>query len=110
MTTRKTRVSSEPVDVMPSGVYRIYCTQEGMAYIGSASNLNTRRRLDIRALNRGDHNNKALQSAANRYGVDRMIYEAVERCPRSELVQRRKAWIAKYAERGRCYNVNRRAI
>lgn len=109
-TGRKTRVSSEPVADMPSGIYRIYCTAESMAYIGSASNLIRRRQLDVTLLNRGMFSNKALQSAYNRYGIDRMIYEVLERCPKSELVQRRRVWIAKYAERGRCYNKNKNTI
>lgn len=51
-----------------SGIYQIHNTQNGHAYIGSATNLFNRKKNHFDKLRAGKHSNKHMQSAFNKYG------------------------------------------
>ncbi len=61
-----------------SGVYRIICTPTSKFYIGSAVNLWKRWKDHRHALNKGNHPNRKLQHAWNKYGKKAFTFEILE--------------------------------
>lgn len=57
-----------------SGIYQIRCVPTGKVYIGSAINLERRKRQHWAELARNDHHNPHLQNAWNRYGAEAFTF------------------------------------
>lgn len=53
---------------MSSGIYRIYCKSEDKSYIGKSKNIEGRWKSHLNCLKNGNHCNKKLQKAFNKYG------------------------------------------
>jgi group I intron endonuclease len=68
------------------GVYCIKCMVSGRKYIGSASNLNSRKWGHIDSLNKNKHKNKHLQSAWNLYGEKEFEFAKILICPVEQRV------------------------
>lgn len=60
------------------GIYRIRNIVSGSCYIGSAVSLDRRRREHFKAMERGTHQNQALQRAWNKYGQAALVFEVLE--------------------------------
>lgn len=74
-----------------SGVYRIFCTQNGKSYIGSARNINKRLKAHIRMLKDNTHINSELQNDWNSFNmsdfnVQELIHCSVDRLNECELL------------------------
>jgi group I intron endonuclease len=65
---------------MNSGIYQILNTENGKFYIGSATDLFTRRACHWHYLKNGKHANSHLQNAWNKYGEDRFEFSILIYC------------------------------
>jgi group I intron endonuclease len=90
---------------MNSGIYRWCNTINNKCYIGSAEDLEKRRKRHLWLLAAGKHHSIHFQRAWNIYGSEAFVFEILELCPVGELLQReQKAIDAFDAIRGG-YNV-----
>lgn len=65
---------------MRSGVYKI-TSPSGKLYVGSAENLSTRWAIHKAELKKGIHHCRALQAACEKYGINSLEFEVLERHP-----------------------------
>lgn len=79
---------------MNSGIYIIFSNQKpDKLYIGSAVNLRERWKRHRRELRRKKHFNAKLTNHVNLYGVDDLLFQVIEYCPKEELIQKEQFWI-----------------
>lgn len=76
-----------------SGIYRIVCVPTGKFYIGSSTNLRTRRYNHFRELQRNKHHNRHMQRAWNKYGKDAFVFEVLELALIPFLLEREQYWL-----------------
>lgn len=76
------------------GVYALYNTRSGKAYIGQTKDLTRREKDHFRELKKGTHHNKHLQRAYAKYGEAAFQFVILERCPIEELDESEKKWIS----------------
>ena len=89
-----------------SGIYEIRNTINNKYYIGSASNLRTRRDKHFSMLRRGTHPNAHLNNASRKYGMDAFEFRVLFTCPRKDLLILEQALLdANHPE----YNISPRA-
>jgi group I intron endonuclease len=74
------------------GIYKITNTENGKIYIGSAYNLSNRMSTHKYSLRNKKHKNPHLQSAWNKYGEDKFIFEVVEIVEDKSLVLEREQY------------------
>lgn len=94
---------------MTSGVYKITNTQNGKCYVGSAIDLEKRKKEHLRMLNRNYHNNNYLQNAWNKYGSNSFDFLVVEKCTKEDLLLREQYWIDKENSYESGYNLRPQA-
>lgn len=92
-----------------SGVYQIRNIINDKIYIGSSKNLEYRYKSHFRALNRGNHENRYLQRAYNKYGKSNFIFEIIEFCKVDLIFEIEQYWINQYIDTLKCYNINKNA-
>lgn len=80
---------------MKSGIYQILNIVNQKAYIGSAKNLNRRKKTHFTQLSKGLHCNIHLQNAYNFYGPDSFKYEVLELT--DNLIEREQYWIDSFS-------------
>lgn len=80
-------------DSTKSGVYKITCTANGKAYIGSALDILRRWRKHRLDASRGQHKNIRIQNAWNKYGASVFVFEVMEHCEPQKLVEREQFWM-----------------
>jgi group I intron endonuclease len=78
---------------MDSGIYAIRNLLNNRRYVGSTINLATRFPGHRRELRKKIHFNPYLQRAWDKYGEEQFVYEIVERCDKSVLLDREEHWI-----------------
>jgi group I intron endonuclease len=76
-----------------SCIYQIRCIPTGKIYIGSASNLRLRWQRHLRRLRSGDHENRPLQNAWNKYGEASFSLSVLELVPGDQLLRAEQAWL-----------------
>lgn len=77
-----------------SGIYKIERTSDGKAYVGSAISLSRRKITHWRDLRRGNHVNRKLQNAWNKYGEGAFAFFVLEFVEdKSRLIEREQVWI-----------------
>lgn len=91
---------------LSSGIYKIINSLTGKFYIGSAVNLKSRWRNHRFDLANGDHHNKHLQNAWNKYGSDAFVFEILEEVNLTELIQTEQLWIDATWATGMLYNIS----
>lgn len=79
---------------MTCGVYRIIHIASGRFYLGSSRNVEHRWKCHIRDLEAGNHHNRFLQRAYNKYGRSAFLFEIAQECAESE----RLAWEQVYLD------------
>lgn len=85
------------------GVYCIENTVNNRKYIGQSIHLETRKDEHFKALRRGNHFNKYLQHAFDKYGEENFVFRVLEECTSDELSGREIFWISKFG--GSCSNL-----
>jgi len=70
-----------------SGIYKITNLITQDSYVGSAVNLNSRKRTHFANMNLSKHPNKHLQASCNKYGIDNFQFEILAKCPKEYLLK-----------------------
>ena len=77
-----------------SGIYAIVNKVNFKVYIGSAVNLDGRRRDHFSGLERGDHRNSKLQNSYNKHGKDNFVFDILEVVEdKTMLLEREQFWL-----------------
>ena len=74
-----------------SGIYEIVNRVNGKRYIGSAVDIKRRWHRHLYLLRRGEHHSSHLQRAFAKYGEANFLFTVIERCERSDLIEREQA-------------------
>jgi group I intron endonuclease len=75
------------------GIYRIKNIINGKSYYGSSKNIEKRWKSHINGLNKNSHINSLLQRSWNKYGSDNFIFEVIEECEESLLLEREQHYL-----------------
>jgi group I intron endonuclease len=81
---------------MSLGIYIIKNTQNNKVYVGSSVNVKNREYKHFWMLERGVHDNSYLQNSYNKYGKTSFIFEVVETCDESNLIEKENYYISYY--------------
>jgi group I intron endonuclease len=90
---------------MNSGIYKIYCTTSGKFYIGSSQEISRRRIHHYNRLRANKHGNPHLQNSYNLYGETSIIFEIIEYCDVTNLLETEQKYIDLYKGQGVLFNV-----
>lgn len=85
------------------GIYRIRNLINGKCYYGSSKDIESRWKNHKKALYDNSHYNTILQRAWNKYGAENMIFEIVEECEKSVLLEKEQKYLDKNPE----YNIGK---
>src|SRR5258705_5831466 len=88
------------------GIYIILNTKNGKVYLGQTQNIRIRWNRHKRDLIKGNHPNKHLQLAWNKYGEKAFQFKILERCEVDKLNEREGHFIQIYKAKGIAYNVS----
>jgi group I intron endonuclease len=83
-----------------AGIYSVANNVTHKVYVGSSVNVLKRIREHIWALKRGDHPNRHLQSAWNKYGEHSFEFSVLEHCSIRWLAKREQWWIEELQSNG----------
>lgn len=89
-----------------SGIYSITNIQNGKKYIGQTQDLSNREKVHFVRLKGGYHENRKLQNAVNKYGLENFKFEILERCDVELLDERECYYIDFYDSLNNGYNLN----
>jgi hypothetical protein len=81
---------------MGCGIYRIFNVINNKTYVGSSINLESRKYKHFWMLLRNGHDNNYLQKSFNKYGEESFLFEILEECDYSELINKENFYINKY--------------
>lgn len=97
-----------PIGGWKSGVYLIRNLQNGKVYVGSATSFKIRWGNHRSDLKHGRHDNQHLQRAWVKYGEASFVFEILEGCFTSRLIEREQHWIDHYRsfDRSMGYNIS----
>jgi len=91
-----------------SGIYRITCIITGKFYIGSTKELRKRYQNHFGELQRKTHNNRKLQHAFNKHGINAFTFEVIELVLPAFLLEREQYWLDKLQPFGtKGFNIDR---
>ena len=91
---------------MNSGIYKILNKTNNKVYIGSSIHLNNREYKHFWMLRNSIHDNKFLQNSFNRDGLDNFVFEIIEFCGHSSLVDRENYYIDYYKSNNSDFGYN----
>lgn len=74
------------MSVYESGIYKIRNLLTNKVYIGSAENLEKRRRSHFSSLKSGTHKNKKLQRSYDKHGKEAFVFEVILFCDKPSLI------------------------
>ncbi len=78
---------------MKSGIYKIINLKNRKCYIGSSIDIKDRFRDHKSYLKKNKHHCIALQRAYNKYGVENFLYDIIEHCDSSILIEREQYYL-----------------
>ena len=90
---------------MNSGIYKIINVINNRFYVGSAVDFRRRKRIHWWRLRRGDHANKHLQAAWNKYGEAAFVFVVVEEVPEELVLKAENVWLKEHVGKDWCYNL-----
>lgn len=93
---------------MKTGIYTIENTVNGKLYVGYATDIWVRWSGHRYNLNRNNHANPHLQSAVNKYGIDKFLFEILEECEEQYLCSQEHWWCNMLNVHNRKYGYNER--
>lgn len=86
-------------------IYKIINAVNNKFYVGSAVNFEKRKARHLWRLKRGDHANKHLQAAWNKYGPTAFVFAIVQRVADSEdILAAENTWLSEHVGQAYCYN------
>lgn len=88
-----------------SGIYKITNIINGNFYIGSSSNIRKRKEKHFRYLRKGEHENKHLQNAFNKYGEPAFVFEVLKYVNQSELLNEEQLLLNEHFNKPYFYNI-----
>lgn len=91
---------------MGCGIYMIKSEVDNKVYIGSSINLKNRKYKHYWMLRRNKHDNKHLQNSFNKFGESNFIFETLEECDLSVLVDRENHYIELYKSNDSTHGFN----
>ncbi len=87
-------------------IYKIINVINNKFYVGSAVNFEKRKARHLWRLRRGDHANKHLQAAWQKYGDKAFVFAVVEVVPESaDLLAAENVWLKQHVGKDYCYNL-----
>jgi len=87
-------------------IYKIINVINNKFYVGSAVNFEKRKARHLWRLRRGDHANKHLQAAWQKYGDKAFVFAVVEVVPASaDLLAAENVWLKQHVGKDYCYNL-----
>ena len=90
---------------MKGGIYKIINVLNNKFYVGSAVDFKRRKRIHWWRLRRGDHSNKHLQAAWNKYGEKAFTFVIVEEHPEgADILSAENTWLKEHVGKDYCYN------
>lgn len=89
-----------------SGIYCIENLVNGKKYIGLTNDLARRKREHFNLLRKGEHENRHLQYAWNKYHEDNFVFYTIEKCSIDLLDEREKYYIDKFHSNNDEYGYN----
>lgn len=75
------------------GIYKITCISNNRIYIGSAVYIKSRWAVHKKHLRDNTHVSKPMQNSWNKYGEDSFLFEVMEECEKSVLLQREQYYL-----------------
>jgi len=91
---------------MTKCIYKIINVVNNKFYVGSAVDFTKRKRKHIWRLRRGDHSNKHLQAAWNKYGEAAFVFVIVQYVAEMvDLLEEENVWLRESVGKANCYNV-----
>lgn len=88
------------------GIYKIINVVNNKFYVGSAVNFEKRKARHIWRLRRGDHINKRLQAAWDKYGEAAFVFAMVEEVPiDADILKAENVWLKQHVGQAYCYNI-----
>jgi group I intron endonuclease len=78
------------------GIYKIHNIKNHKIYIGSSIDITHRISEHKRKLINNYHENEHLQKSFNKYGIENFIFEIIEECDNTILLERESYWITYY--------------
>ena len=82
--------------IMGCGIYRILNVVNNKSYVGSSINMSSRKYKHFWMLSNGTHDNKYLQKSFDKYGYNHFVFEILEECTYSNLIDRENFYINKF--------------
>lgn len=96
---------------MSRGIYKIINVVNNKFYVGSAVNFRRRKIGHWHKLKRGDHANRHLQAAWNKYGAQAFVFVIVEELADSvDLLEAENRWLKEHVGKEYCYNIARDSV
>ena len=87
-------------------IYKIINVINNKFYVGSAVNYEKRKARHLWRLRRGDHANKHLQAAWNKYSEKAFVFAVVEEVPEDkDLLAAENVWLKEHVGQPYCYNI-----
>lgn len=88
------------------GIYLIECIETKKVYIGSAKNLERRKKEHFSNLLKNKHNNKLLQNAWNKYGSENFVFKVLEKLDNeNELLFYEQKYIDFFKQTHKLFNI-----
>lgn len=91
---------------MNSGIYKIYCINNGYYYYGSSINLKERWLHHRKRLRNQTHGNVRLQRVWNKYGEQNIVFEIVNFVPEEEIRKEEQKYLDIHYGNEKCLNIN----
>jgi group I intron endonuclease len=91
---------------MKSGIYKIYCINNGCYYYGSSINLKERWIHHRKRLRNKTHGNIRLQRVWNKYGEKSIVFEIVNIVPEKEIRTEEQKYLDAHYGKKKCLNMN----
>jgi group I intron endonuclease len=94
---------------MNCGLYKIVNEVNEKFYIGSSDNIPRRFSRHVLDLKKNRHDNQHLQSAWNKYGSEKFVFEIYKECERSLLLEEEQKELNTWVGKVECYNIRKDA-
>jgi group I intron endonuclease len=90
---------------MRNVIYIIKNKVNNKFYIGSSINFSVRKNQHLHHLKKRTHHNPYLQNFVNKYGINKIYFEIIERCNDKNLIEREQFYIDKHKYNKVLFNV-----